>query len=94
MAAGVDAQLLVLGGRAHEGLGIAAQMQRHAGQLPTVNIGTVILSQCACAPRKAPLSRLLRSQRHIVLFFQRVGLMLRRRGRAGGASDAAVNQWS
>ena len=29
--AGVDAQLLVLRGGAHERLGVAAQMQRHAG---------------------------------------------------------------
>ena len=42
-------------------------------QLPTVNIGTVILSHCACAPRSAPLSRLSCSQRYIVSVFQRSG---------------------
>ena len=31
VAAGMDAQLLVLGGRAHEGLGVAAQMEPEAG---------------------------------------------------------------
>jgi hypothetical protein len=38
-------------------------------QLPTLNIGTVILSHCACAPRKAPLSRLF-----VQPEMQRIGL--------------------
>ena len=42
-------------------------------QLPTVNIGTVILSHCACAPRNAPLSRLLCSQKCSVLVCQPSG---------------------
>ena len=42
-------------------------------QLPTVSIGTVILSHCACAPRKAPLSRLLLSQKCSVLVCQAFG---------------------
>ena len=42
-------------------------------QLPTVSIGTVILSHCACAPRKAPLSRLLPSQKCSVLTCQAFG---------------------
>ena len=42
-------------------------------QLPTESIGTVILSHCACAPRKAPLSRLLLSQKCNVLAAQAFG---------------------
>ena len=42
-------------------------------QLPTLNIGTVILSHCACAPRNAPLSRLLLSQKCSVLVCQAFG---------------------
>ena len=42
-------------------------------QLPTENIGTLILSHCACEPRNAPLSRLLCSQKCSVLICQPSG---------------------
>ncbi len=55
-------------------------------QLPTLNIGTLILSHCACAPRNAPLSRLLCSQKYSVLICQPSGKCLR------GAAERMMQQ--
>ena len=63
-------------------------------QLPTVNIGTLILSHCACAPRKAPLSRLLRSQKYSVLICQAFGIVARGAADQVMGTDARRTSWS
>ena len=73
VAAGVDAQLLMLRGARIRLRCCRADAGRSRSNCRPNSIGTVILSHWACAPEKAPLSRLWLSQSRSVFTCQASG---------------------